>query len=118
MAINDPNKWSDHVSREKFAASCEVKEEAAKAARLAHIKSLIGKPDPGLKRKIDCQVGIKPEPSIKEAIMLKAPPKERKEAKVKEESSGSSIAEQDSFRERLERLFPKVNYTETSKLWK
>jgi hypothetical protein len=68
MAINDPNKWSDHVRRENFAAEVEVQEEAAKAARLEQIKTLIGKPDPGLKRKIDMQVGVRPDPSFAELL--------------------------------------------------
>lgn len=68
MAINDPNKWTDHVRREQFAAEVEAQEEAAKAARLAKIQSMKGKVAPTLLRKIDQQVGVRPEPSFKELL--------------------------------------------------
>lgn len=68
MAINDPNKWTDHVRRENFKFLVETCEEICKDLRREKIKLMIGKPAPLLKRKIDMQVQVKPEPSFKELL--------------------------------------------------
>lgn len=116
------SEYLSQVRKNLEAQEALRREEEAKARAESEAKA---KEKKGLRaeevsvpRLIDLHIHVKPEPTFKEALSMKPPPAPQKEVKVKESSSGSSIAEIDSFAERLERLFPKALYAETKKLWK